>query len=93
MQRARPFFILICQHEDKGKKTSEIRRAALLRNSFTFQDNSPSSELEKIRSDSGCSSDIDSSAFAKYMDYSDPLKGFRARFQYPKKSELPLGDD
>ena len=70
----------------------EIRCAALLRNSFIFQDNSPSSELEKIRSDSGCCSDIDSATFAKYMDYSDPLKGFRSRFQYPKKSELPLGD-
>ena len=70
----------------------EIQCAALLRRSFTLQDNSPSSELEKIRSDSGCSSDIDSAAFAKYMDYSDPLKGFRARFQYPKKSELPIGD-
>ena len=35
---------------------------------------------------------MDSEAFAKYMDINDPLKGFRAKFQYPKKKELPIGE-
>lgn len=54
-----------------------------------IKDNCPAAELEKIRLDSGCCTDVDSDAFAKYMDISDPLKGFRAKFQYPKKRELP----
>ena len=56
------------------------------------QENCPAAELEKIRSESGCCPDVDSEAFAKYMDISDPLKGFRAKFQYPKKRELPIGE-
>ena len=55
------------------------------------QENCPAAELEKIRTDSGCCTDVDSDAFAKYMDTSDPLKGFRDKFQYPKKRELPIG--
>ena len=56
------------------------------------QENCPTAELEKIRSESGCCPDVDSEAFAKYMDIADPLKEFRAKFQYPKKRELPIGE-
>ena len=59
---------------------------------YLLKDNCPATELEKIRSESGCCKDVDSDAFAKYMDISDPLKGFRAKFQYPKKRELPIGE-
>ena len=58
---------------------------------YYCQENCPAAELEKIRTDSGCCTDVDSDAFAKYMDTSDPLKGFRDKFQYPKKRELPIG--
>ena len=59
---------------------------------FLFQESFPATELERIRSESGCCPDVDSEAFAKYMDINDPLREFRAKFQYPKKKELPIGE-
>ena len=59
---------------------------------FLFQESLPATELERIRSESGCCPDVDSEAFAKYMDINDPLREFRAKFQYPKKKELPIGE-
>ena len=91
----------LCKNEDKGKDGADTTYNAGSHNlsfdSFDIsvlyyrQENCPAAELEKIRTDSGCCTDVDSDAFAKYMDTSDPLKGFRDKFQYPKKRELPIG--
>lgn len=47
----------------------------------------PSQELQRLASDLGVS--VDSHDFANAMDGRDPLKDFRAKFQVPKKKDLP----
>ena len=72
--------------------SGSLECSQILKHLFLFQESLPAIELERIRSESGCCPDVDSEAFAKYMDVNDPLRGFRAKFQYPKKKELPIGE-